>query len=266
MSTKINVKGLQVLACHGVHEQEKVQPQPFVFDVEAEVDFWQGAMDDDLNKTVSYSAMANTIVDFATQNTFDLIEALAYRTALLLMNTYTRVQAITLTVSKPQAPIRHTFQNVSVTIVLQRERVLLSLGSSMGDKQATLQTAIQMLDGLDGVTVKKVSPFLVNEPYGGVAQNTFVNCAVEVECLVPAQTLLDHIHAIEHALGRKRDVHWGDRTIDIDIVFFGKQIICTDTLIVPHADYRNRDFVLIPLKQIAPDFVCPDCNKTIGSL
>jgi 2-amino-4-hydroxy-6-hydroxymethyldihydropteridine diphosphokinase len=129
-----------------------------------------------------------------------------------------------------------------------------------------MNDAIKKLGEVRGVSVKKISSFLKTKPYGGVAKNDFLNCAVEVECMLPPKKLLDEIHLIEKEGGRERNKRWDDRTLDIDIVFFGNRIIREDGLSVPHPDYINRDFVLLPIKEIAPDFVCPDNGKRIADL
>ena len=97
-----------------------------------------------------------------------------------------------------------------------------------------------------------------------MAKNTFTNCGVKIECLISARGLLEEIHGIEKEFGRVRNERWGDRTLDIDIVFFGNKIIREEGLSVPHPDYRSRDFVVIPLKEIAPDFVCPVTGKRLS--
>jgi dihydroneopterin aldolase/2-amino-4-hydroxy-6-hydroxymethyldihydropteridine diphosphokinase len=145
------------------------------------------------------------------------------------------------------------FQSVAVTVERTREVVYLSLGSSMGDKTQALNTAIQGLQNTDGVTVEKVSSYLETEPYGGVAKNTFLNAAVKITTFLTPRELLDEIHRIEAEGGRERKIHWADRTIDIDIVLFGNKKIAEPDLIIPHPEWQKRDFVLIPLKEIAPE-------------
>ena len=119
---------------------------------------------------------------------------------------------------------------------------------------------------MDGVKILKVSKYIETEPYGGAAKNMFLNCAAVAECLISPRRLLEEIHKIEKSFGRVRTVRWGDRTLDIDIVFFGDKAIAEEGLCVPHPDYLNRPFVLVPLKEIAPDFVCPKTFKRIADM
>lgn len=262
----IEIKGLRQDACHGVLESEKVTPQPFVFDIYLDFDGYAAAQSDDIAQTVNYSEVCRLVTDFCKDNSFNLIEKLSYGAAYLIMEKFQNIKRATVTVHKPQAPIPLTFGDVSATATVERNTVVLSLGSSVGDREATLRGAIAALAATDGITVEKVSDFISTAPYGGVACNTFLNCALTARCLLPPKALLDKIHETEAAFGRERKKRWDDRTLDIDIIFFGDKIITDSGLCIPHPDYFNRDFVLQPLKQIAPDFVCPLLHKRISDL
>ncbi|MBD5632616.1 MAG: 2-amino-4-hydroxy-6-hydroxymethyldihydropteridine diphosphokinase [Clostridia bacterium] len=261
----VKIRGLEVSACHGVHDYEKVKPQRFVFDADLEVDFYEAAKCDDLRKTVNYSAVCNLIAGIATHNSFNLIEKLAYECAFAVLDN-SPVKRVTLTVFKPDAPVKQKFENVGVTVEVSRQRAYLSLGSSMGDRKKYLDGGIEKLGKTRGITVKKVSSYINTRPYGGVAQNEFLNCAAEIETYLTPRQLLDEIHRIEEESGRVRKRRWDDRTLDIDIIFFGREVIYEDDLTVPHPDYFRRDFVLAPLKEIAPEFFCPVQNKKIKDL
>ena len=93
--------------------------------------------------------------------------------------------------------------------------------------------------------------------FRSVAKNRFLNCAVKIKTYLTPRKLLAEINRIEAECERVRQKRWDDRTLDIDIIFYGNEIINDDNLTVPHREYQMRDFVLIPLKEIAPDFVCP---------
>ncbi|MCD8373191.1 MAG: 2-amino-4-hydroxy-6-hydroxymethyldihydropteridine diphosphokinase, partial [Clostridia bacterium] len=251
------VKKLNVMACHGVNDFEKKQKQRFVFSVEVKTDFSEAAKDDDLSKTINYSSLCKRIIAVATGNVFDLIETLAYRCAYDIMENFPSAKAVSLTVEKPDAPMSADFKSVSVTVELERHTVYLSLGSSLGDKKAYLDFAVKELSLTKGISVKAVSSYYKSKPYGGVAKEEFLNACVMAETYLEPHVLLREINRIEAAGERIRDIRWNDRTLDIDIIFYGHEIICDDLLTVPHPDYTNRSFVLTPLKEIAPDFVCP---------
>ena len=136
----------------------------------------------------------------------------------------------------------------------------------MGDKKKYLDNAIQGLRDMKEIVVEKVSGYLVTEPYGGVEQDEFLNGVLRVRTLLSPEDLLDRLHILEQAADRKRIVHWGPRTLDLDILFYDNEIIDTEELHVPHIDMENRDFVLKPMVEIAPYFRHPVLNQTMSQL
>lgn len=248
----IKIRGVEVSACHGVNGFEKVEPQRFVFDADITADFYAAAQSDDLEGTVNYSSFCKLITAVTTENTFNLIEKLAYECVFAAFEKFPLISAISLTVWKPDAPMNRKFDKVGVTVTAERERAYLSLGSSMGDRNKYLDTAIEKLNSTRGIKVEKVSDYISTKPYGGVAENEFLNCAACVSTFLTPHALLSEIHRIEAECQRVREKRWGDRTLDIDIIFFGDKRINDGVLTVPHPDYLNRDFVKIPLKQLAP--------------
>ncbi|MDE6475000.1 MAG: 2-amino-4-hydroxy-6-hydroxymethyldihydropteridine diphosphokinase [Clostridia bacterium] len=263
--SSINIHNLKVSACHGVLPEEKINRQLFCFDVSMQYDFAKAAKDDDLNLTLNYDEIMHSISDFCKDNTFDLIETLCHRTATMLMRKFP-IDSVSVTVKKPQAPVSLPFDNVSVTTTLTRTTALLSLGSNMDDRQAYLDNAIKRLQDNQDIIVQKVSLPFENPPYGGVAQLPFINMAVKISTYLSPYELLEYLHSIESEAQRDRSVHWGDRTLDMDIVFYGDCVIDSDMLTIPHPDYINRDFVLKPLKEISPNFVCPLIKKRIRDI
>ena len=262
---KVFVKGLEVYARHGVLDREKVNPQRFIFDVALDCDFEDAAANDDLRGTVDYSAVCDTIAEVATANSYNLLEKLAYECAYAVLDA-TGAHAAEITIGKPQAPVQHRFENVGVTVKAFRERAFLSLGSSLGDREKYLDKGIEKLGQTNGVTVKKISSYISSEPWGGVANNEFLNCAVEIETYLSPRALLKEINRIEEECGRKRAKRWDDRTLDIDIIFFGDKIIKEEKLVIPHPEYMKRGFVLTPLKKIAPNFFCPETGVQIKDI
>ncbi len=263
---KISVKGLEISACHGVLDFEKTTPQPFVFDIDMTVECDDGAREDDIAKTVDYSAVCALIESVAKQKVRNLIENLARDCAFAILKNFGRVTDVSVTVGKPQAPMECKFSCVYATFCAKRRDVVLSLGSSVGDRRAVLQSAIQKLSSLEGVSIKKVSSFIETAPLGGVAKNNFINCAVVAQCFLSARELLGDIHEIESSLGRQRLRRWDDRTADIDIIFFGDEIIAEEGLAVPHPHYAERDFVIQPLKEICPEWICPLSHKAVKDM
>lgn len=126
----------------------------------------------------------------------------------------------------------------------------LSIGANMGNKLANLQQAIAELQQNDQINILKVSKYYQTAPVGGVVQDDFLNGALKLETSLTPQALLAVIHSIEKAGHRVRKVHWGPRTIDLDIIFFDQQTIATQSLTIPHPEAFNRRFVLVPLLDV----------------
>lgn len=261
----IKIRGLEISACHGVFENEKMTAQKFIFDVDMNFDFFAAAKDDNLEYTVNYAEACKIIENITVNNTFNLIETLAYSCAYALLDAFA-AKGVKICVYKPQAPMNYKFSNVGAEVEVLRERVYLSLGSSIGDRKKYLDDGISKLSKIKGIKVKQVSSYMRTEPYGGVAENEFLNCAAEIETYLSPQALLNEIHRVEEECGRVRTVKWGDRTLDIDIIFYGDRIIAEDNLLIPHPEYAKREFVILPLKEIAPHLICPDTKKLLKNL
>ncbi len=140
----------------------------------------------------------------------------------------------------------------------------IGLGSNMGDKLGTCQRAIEMLGKSSRLI--KVSSFYCTEPVGYSNQEDFVNAVAEIETQLSPAALLARCHVIEDALGRSRLVRWGPRTLDLDILLYGDQVINDEELTIPHPLLTTRAFVLIPLTEIAPEAVHPVLKTTVARL
>ena len=143
--------------------------------------------------------------------------------------------------------------------------IYIALGSNLGNKDDNLKEALQRLT-MKGITVCKVSDFMVSRPYGITDQPDFLNAVAEVKSDNSPTELLRNLLEIEQEMGRKRIRRWGERNIDLDLLLYDDRIIDLPDLQVPHPDMQNRDFVLCPLAQIAPDVVHPVLEKTIRQL
>jgi len=140
--------------------------------------------------------------------------------------------------------------------------VFLLLGSNLGNRQNFLQEAIKLIS-LQIAPVIKTSSIYETQSWGKTDAPDYLNQVVVLETDIPALELLQKILSIELVLGRKREEKWGSRTIDIDILFYGAEIINAEELQVPHPELHKRRFTLEPLAEIAPDLVHPVINKTI---
>jgi 2-amino-4-hydroxy-6-hydroxymethyldihydropteridine diphosphokinase len=143
--------------------------------------------------------------------------------------------------------------------------VYFSLGSNIGDREQNLRAALELLDSR-GVRIVRASPVYETEPVGYSPQRWFLNLAVEGETDLFPMQLLARIGKIERELGRVRGIPNGPRTIDIDILFYGRAIVHSEKLEIPHPRLAERRFVLAPLADLAPDLRHPVTRKTVGEM
>lgn len=143
--------------------------------------------------------------------------------------------------------------------------IYLHLGSNVGDRLGNLLKAKFLIQKRIG-HIQSLSQVYETEAWGKTDQAAFYNQAIHVRTEMTAYEVLETIHEIENLLGRKRSEHWGPRTIDIDILFFENEVISTKKLSLPHPRLHERNFVLVPLEEIAPNFIHPILNKSITEL
>ena len=151
---------------------------------------------------------------------------------------------------------------------MNRERVYLGLGTNSGNRQDNLQRAIEALSLALGLPAA-CSSFMESEPWGFESKNSFLNCVVAFDTDMPALELLDTTEEIERHLGRTKkslNGEYSDRTIDIDILFYGNKVIKSERLTVPHPLLHLRNFVLQPLHEITPQLTHPAMGRTISEL
>lgn len=143
--------------------------------------------------------------------------------------------------------------------------IYLSLGSNIDDKISNLTQAIHLINERVGLVIT-ISPCYETEPWGPVAQATFINCVIKIKSPFSPSKLLKDLLAIEEMLGRTREIRYGPRTIDIDILLIGSETIQQKKLQVPHPLLQERRFVLAPLNDIATDIIHPKFELSIAEL
>lgn len=263
---EIRIDNLEVFAYHGVCPEEKVNGQPFYVNAVLYTDIRPAGLEDDLSLSTNYGEICHFINNWMKENVYDLIETVAESVAEQLLLNFSSIQALELEIRKPKAPVGLPFESVSVRIKRSWHQVYLSLGSNMGDREAYLRQGLDLLGGNPLIQVQQVADFLETEPYGGVEQDKFLNTAVKLRTLLTPKELLQRLHEIEKAAGRTRDIHWGPRTLDMDILFYDKLVYEDDALVLPHVDLENRYFVLEPLSRIAPNLRHPVLGKTVTQM
>lgn len=279
MSDTITLTGLAITACHGVLDFEKTIPQPFVVDLSLEADLAPAGRTDDLTASLSYADVAARVIEVASSEPVDLIETLAERMADACLE-WPFVEAVEVTVRKPHAPAGVPFTPTTgvmtgPAVSVRRERrrvVVIAMGTNLGRRVATLRSALAALRGLDGLDVMHVSPLIETDPVGGVEQPDYLNAVVVGFTRLTGEHLLGQLHRIEAEHGRRRDVRWGARTLDLDVVALGAAgerdevraggehdgVVAgaadavQSPLALPHPRAHERAFVVVPWWQAAP--------------
>jgi dihydroneopterin aldolase/2-amino-4-hydroxy-6-hydroxymethyldihydropteridine diphosphokinase len=253
----IEVTGIRARGHHGVLPEEKRDGQDFVVDIRLEAELQAAGESDDLADTVNYAEMAALVVAHIEGPAVDLIERLASLIAADVLSSASSrllVDAVDVTVHKPQAPVGVAFGDVTVRV--RRDRppvpVVVALGANLGDRYAALAHAEMALAERVYTSPVVVSDYVETDAVGGPEQPDYLNAvAVGWTRLSPAR-VLRVLHEIEAESGRVRDVRWGPRTLDLDLVQYGDPLAGTDVvstadrLLLPHPRAHERAFVLLP--------------------
>jgi len=266
---RLTLTGLRAHGHHGVYEHERENGQPFVVDVTVHLDLSTAGAADALAETIHYGELAEDIVGAIEREPVDLIETLAERIALLVLRRRP-ARLVDVTVHKPEAPIPVPFEDVTVTIQRQWTRAVVALGANLGDREATVRQAVLALAAHPAMRVLAASPIVETpalRPEGvDEAAPAYLNAVVEVDTVLPPRALLAELHRIEAAHGRTREVHWGDRTLDLDLVTYGRERIADPGLVVPHPRAHERAFVLAPWAAMDEHAVLPGRGAVVDLL
>jgi 2-amino-4-hydroxy-6-hydroxymethyldihydropteridine diphosphokinase len=142
----------------------------------------------------------------------------------------------------------------------------IGLGSNLGDREGSINGALKMLADTDNVQVASVSDIIETSPLGGADQSNYLNAVAEIKTTLPVEGLYKQLAEIENSLGRIRDEKWSSRVIDLDLLMFGSETMCTPNLTVPHPQMHLRSFVLSGLCQLDPELSHPLLNEPINEL
>lgn len=226
--------------------------QKFVLSLKMYLDMEEAAATDDLNKSINYAEVAEFITEFTKENTSRLIETAASDIADALLLKYNTLSCVEIKLSKPWAPIGLPLDGVGVSLTKRRSVAYIGLGSNMGDKKGYLDFAVKRLGEDKKSRVVGVSSYITTAPVGGVVQEDFLNGCVKLETIHSPHSLLRVLNEIEKEAGRIRDVRWGPRTLDLDILLFDDLVMSDEVLTIPHMRLHEREFALAPLAELAP--------------
>lgn len=258
----IRIKDLEIFSNHGVLKEENILGQKFLISVEIHLDTRKAGTTDDLENSVNYAQICHTVKQLMESNTFKLIETAAEKICETILKKYDAVQMVQTEVKKPWAPILLPLEHVSVCIRRKWHRVFLSLGSNIGDREKFINEAVELISSSEECKEVKVSSYIETEPYGLTDQDKFINCCVELNTLLSPHELHKLTCTAEQNAKRERKIHWGPRTLDVDIILYDDYIIHDDTLTIPHIDMANREFVLKPLCELDPYAFNPVLKKS----
>ncbi|HLG23706.1 MAG TPA: 2-amino-4-hydroxy-6-hydroxymethyldihydropteridine diphosphokinase [Candidatus Nanoarchaeia archaeon] len=143
-------------------------------------------------------------------------------------------------------------------------QAFIGVGSNLGDKEQNIKKAVSEIKKISKTI--KLSSLYKTEPVGFKEQDWFLNCALEIETKLAPADLLKSLKEIEKKMGREKTFKNGPRIIDLDMLFYGNTVLKNKTLKIPHPKIRERKFVLVPLNEIAPDFIHPKLKKKVNDL
>lgn len=263
---EIRIEDLEVFANHGVFPEENVLGQKFLVTAVLYTDTRKAGKTDDLTASIHYGEVSAFIERYLREHTFQLLERAAESLAEKMLLSYPLLRKVRLTIKKPWAPVKLPLKTVGVTIERGWHTAYIALGSNMGDRKAYLDQAVKALDDRADSRVEKVSGFIETPPYGVTDQADFLNGCLKLKTLLYPGELLEELGRIEKDAGRERIIHWGPRTLDLDIIFYDDLVWEEDELCIPHVEMHKRRFVLEPLAEIAPYKRHPVYGKTVKEM
>ncbi|WP_117000006.1 2-amino-4-hydroxy-6-hydroxymethyldihydropteridine diphosphokinase [Desertimonas flava] len=263
---RIEIRGLVVTTIVGVLTHERQIAQPLRIDLDLHVDLRDAGRSDDLGDTANYGDVAERVAAVVRDADDQLLERLADRVAATVL-TIDRVEAVDVTVTKLRPPIPEHLDSTAVRIhrraveytATGSHDAIVALGSNLGDRVGFLRLAVSSLPGVD-----RVSQVFETDPIGGPdGQGAYLNMVVGLRTSLDPYALLRRCRRIEVAAGRERVVHWGPRTLDVDVLFYDDVKLDDPELTIPHPRFAERRFVLTPLAEVAPERCPPDWNETL---
>lgn len=254
---RISLRGVRGRGFHGVLADEKRDGQEFVVDVVLRLDLEPAGTSDDLTRTVSYAEVGADVLARIEGPSLDLIESLAEQVAADAL-ARPGVHTVEVTVHKPSAPVGVPFGDVAVTVERSRSvPVVIALGANLGDAPARLDAALNDLS--EDLEQVRRAPFVTTDPVGGPDQPRYTNSVALARTALSPAALLARLHAVEARHGRVREVRWGARTLDLDLVQYGDpatdgDVVSTEPdLLLPHPRAHERGFVLAPWSRVDPE-------------
>lgn len=254
---EIKVKNLEVFCHHGVYKEENVLGQKFLVDIICKVDTRAAGKIDELDLSVSYGDICRLVKKEMTRQNDKLLERVAERLAKCILLQFPLIKEIEIEVKKPWAPVLMHMDYASVKIKRSWHKVYIGVGSNLGEREEYMQLAQKRVSALPMTRNFKTASIIETEPYGYTEQGKFLNTVYYIETLDTPEEFLDKLHQIENEANRKREIHWGPRTLDLDILLYDELITEDEQITLPHPEMTKRLFVLEPLCELLPRGIHP---------
>lgn len=258
---RVRIAGVRGRGHHGVFPEERRDGQEFVVDLDLGVDLARPGRSDDLSHTINYAEVAERVLARIEGDPVDLIETLAESIAADVL-ARPLVEWVAVTVHKPEAPVGVPFGDVQVQVRRRRPPapVVIAVGANLGDPRATVAAAVEQTRHRLGLTDVRVSPPYRTAPVGGPdGQPDYVNLVVLGRTRRAPAHVLRLLHEVEADFGREREIHWGARTLDLDLIQYGVPGAASEVrsdapdLLLPHPRAAERAFVLAPWADVDPE-------------
>ncbi|MDF2558225.1 MAG: 2-amino-4-hydroxy-6-hydroxymethyldihydropteridine diphosphokinase [Bacillales bacterium] len=265
---KICIKNMEFYGYHGVFPEETNLGQKFRVQATLFLNTALAGRSDDLTKSVHYGEAFNVIKEIVEGKPVHLLETLAEKIAMKLLETFAIIEECSIQVEKLNPPIPGHTGTVAIEIYRRQLKHLayVSLGTNVGDREQYLQDALDMLQGNGDIEVIQKSSIYETDPVGYTDQSAFLNIVVGIKTALSPQNLLEYCQKIENQLGRVRFIRWGPRTIDVDILLYDQVRIDQNNLQIPHPRMHERAFVLVPLSELNKDLKLPNYEQTVAEM
>ena len=251
---KITLKNLELFGYHGYYAEENRLGQRFKITLEALCDLGTAGKSGELDDSVNYVDIYDTLKEVFHGKAYKLLEELSQDIAEACLQRFPIIREITLEIMKPEIAVPVTCDYFSITRTYKREELAyVALGSNLGDREGYLESALRQLRYHPEIDVRRESRIYETVPVGYADQDHFLNMVAEISTSLTPMELLAYCNHIERNLLRRRDVRWGPRTIDLDILMMGDHRSEDPVLTLPHPRMTERGFVLMPLKDLLGD-------------
>lgn len=246
----IRIRNLEVFCHQDLPREENVPGQKFVVSAALFTSTRKAGLSDRIEDSISCGNVCSLIRKEMTRQRDHLPERTAERIARVLLMEYESLHRVQIEIRKPWSPGLAHGDDVSVSIERAWHQVYIGVGSNMGDRAAYMDLAAERVRNLADCRRFRSSDILESEPYGYTNQDVFLNAVFRFETILEPMEVLDRLMEIEQEAGRTREIRWGPRTLDLDILLYDDLVTEDPHLIIPHPDMHNRMFVLEPLCQL----------------